>query len=205
MSRTQRKNIVELPDSQLARAEELFPGAFDRDITQALFAIRALARRLNDLADAWLSPYGINAVKQNYLAVLCFSTNGLTLNELSELIHTSNASVSVMVGQLERDGLIKRFRHPTDGRSSIIRLTAKGMRLFRNVYPVHHRNMERAMKAISPTQVRVLARLLFRLGHSFDESCAGQGDGLTNEDWAEQKPRRVRPGISSTADRRETA
>jgi DNA-binding MarR family transcriptional regulator len=167
MARSQRKKLVHLPESQLDRAEEFFPGSFDRDATRALFALRSLARRINDSADAWLKPFGINAAQQNYLAVLCFSERGLTLNELSSLIHTSNATVTGMVANLLQAGLVERIPNPDDGRSTIIRLTPKGLRLFRRAYPVHHKNVERGMSGLSSSEKRTLANLLLKVGEKF--------------------------------------
>lgn len=167
--RTQRKSIVQLPEAQLRAHQEHFPESFDRNGTILMFALRALAQRVNDCTNDTLAGLGLNAAKYNYLVVLY---NGgpspMTLNELSGLIHTSNASVTSMVKALESDGFLRRSAHPEDRRSVLVRLTAKGRKIVEAAMPLHFRDMQAGLRVLSPREREVLAGLLLKLGTGFD-------------------------------------
>jgi DNA-binding MarR family transcriptional regulator len=182
MMRRQRKRIVQLPESMLEEHSRLFPETFERNSTLALFAIRALGQRLNDYANEWLSPFGLNAAKYNYLVVLTLSKDRqLTLNELSSLIHTSNATVGSMVDALERDGLVERVANPQDRRSTVARVTRKGLATLRRALPVHHRNIETGMRALSISEREILVKLLHKLASGFEESFGEDRDPAGEE------------------------
>ena len=167
--RTQRKPIVRLPDAMLEVHRQRFPDTFERNAVIATFALRALARRVNDCTNDTLAALGLNAAKYNYLVVLYLSPGRtLTLNEISDLIHTSNATVTSMVAALERDGLLRRSAHPSDGRSSVVRLTAKGRKCIQAAVPLHHRNIEDAMSELTLDERAQLAALLLKLAAGFD-------------------------------------
>jgi len=167
--RTQRKNIVRLPDAMLDSHEARFPETFERNSVIAMFALRALAQRVNDCTNDTLATLGLNAAKYNYLVVIYMAPEQmLTLNEISGLIHTSNATVTAMVSALERDGLLRRSAHPNDGRSVIVRLTAKGRKRIEAAVPLHHRNIEDGMNELTLAERAQLAKLLLKLAAGFD-------------------------------------
>jgi DNA-binding MarR family transcriptional regulator len=163
-ARRRRKSNILLPDAMLDAHARAFPHAFDRNASLVLYAIRALAQRVNDRANEWLRPLGLNAAKYNYLAILYFSNgDGVTLNEISDLVHTSNAAVTSMVNALEGDGLISRLENPDDGRSYVVALTAKGRSLFEQAVPIHHRHISRAMRSLTERERSLLIDLLVRI------------------------------------------
>ena len=167
--RSQRKRIVQLPDAMLDAHRERFPGTYERSSIVAMFALRTLAQRANDSTNATLAAINLNAAKYNYLIVLYLSPGqALTLNELSALIHTSNATVTSMVGILERERLVRRTPHATDKRSVVVRLTARGRRAVEAAVPLHHKNMEIGLSTLTLAERAQLARLLLKLSAGFD-------------------------------------
>ncbi len=167
--RTQRKQLLRLPDEMLAKQAALFPETFERHSIVALFALRTLAQRIADYTNDALAPYGLNAAKFNYLMVLFVSpADEMTLSELSRFIHTSNATVTSMVAALERDGLVRRRAHEVDGRSTVVSLTDEGRRLMETAIPVHHANWAAALADLSIAEREQLADLVIRAGTGFD-------------------------------------
>jgi DNA-binding MarR family transcriptional regulator len=167
--RSQRKSIVQLPEAMLSKHQREFPDTFERNGLIAMFALRALAQRVNDRTNETLAPLGLNAAKYNYLIVLYMAdAPALTLNELSEHIHTSNATVTSMIKGLEADGLVRRSAHPTDGRSVQVRLTAKGRRAVAAAVPLHRRDMDAGLSRLTLAEREQLATLLLKLGSGFD-------------------------------------
>lgn len=173
------ERIVALTDAMVAPLEEQFPDTYNRESTRVFFAIRALAQRINDDANGWLAPFGLNAGSYNYLITLYAAGRdfALTQNEIRLLVHTTHASVAQMVRSLERDGLVKRTRNPRDARSVVVRLTAKGVRLVRTAAPVHHAMIERRMQHVSKTDRRRLMGLLLAINHGFDQATSSRSSG----------------------------
>jgi DNA-binding MarR family transcriptional regulator len=172
--RTQRKQLLRLPDEMLERQAAAFPDTFERHSVVALFALRTLAQRITDYTNEALAPFGLNAAKFNYLMVLYVAPDGaMTLSELSRFIHTSNATVTSMVAALERDGLIQRRAHEIDGRSTVVSLTAKGKRLMGEAIPVHHGHWVAALADLSIVEREQLADLVIRAGTGFDRHFTG--------------------------------
>lgn len=168
MAGQRRPRLIAMPESRIAAAERAFPGIYEPEAAAVVFAIRALAQRLEDRANAWLRPFGVNAAQHNYLTVLYFSPEGLTLRELSTLVHTSNSAVTPMVASLEKHGLLRRRVNPRDRRSVVVELTAKGRRLIGKSFPVHHRNIASGMVELTRDERRTLGRLLLKVGAGFE-------------------------------------
>lgn len=169
-SKRRRKGVLVIPDPLVMPYARLFPGLFDPAATRALFALRALAQRIDDDYNAWLAPYGLTATKLNYLAVLYATPdNALPLSELSQYIHASNANVTVIITALERSGLVKRKVNPNDRRSFMAVLQPKGRALIERVFPVHHANIKAALKHVTQAERASLLEILTKIGDAFDE------------------------------------
>lgn len=153
---------IRIPDDRIASWKKRFPDSFEPSSAQLTFAIRALAQRINDHANAWLAPFGLTAKKFNYLATVCSNDgDGMTILELGGLVHTSSGTVTTMINALERDGLVKRSVNRDDGRSVRIRATKKGRTAIERAWPVHHRNIEEMVADLSREErARLLATLV---------------------------------------------
>jgi len=79
--------------------------------------------------DRCLEPFGLTFSRFEVLMLLSFSSSGeLPLGKISVRLQVHAASVTNAIDRLERDGLVARVRHPTDGRTTLARLTPKGKR-----------------------------------------------------------------------------
>jgi DNA-binding MarR family transcriptional regulator len=175
-ARTQRRQLLRLPDEMLVKQAERFPETFERQSIIALFALRSLAQRITDYTNDVLAPFGLNAAKFNYLMVLYVNpTDEMTLTELARFIHTSNATVTSMVRVLERDGLVVRRAHTVDGRSSVVRLTDEGVRVIEAAIPVHHGHWAAALEGLSIDERATLADLIVRAGTGFEKHFSENG------------------------------
>lgn len=84
----------------------------------------------------------------------------LSVGEVAEAIFGTPGNVPVVIGNLERAGLVERRRSPDDGRVSIVGLTPEGARRVEGVYPQVVASIERDLAALSPEEVREVRRLL---------------------------------------------
>lgn len=81
--------------------------------------------------------FGMTLPRFDYLAQLERHEDGLRLNALSRYMMVTGGNVTVLTTQLLADGWIERLADPTDGRSTIVRLTAAGRRRFLRVAAEH--------------------------------------------------------------------
>jgi len=169
MARKRPRTLV-IPKDQLDALARDFGKDFNPANARLFFAIRALAQRINDRANDWLAPLGTTATKFNYLVTLYAKReSGLTLNDLSTFVHTSNATVTSMVDSLERDGLVTRSHNPADRRSTVVALTPKGTALIKKAFVLHHAGIDASMKPFSASERRALLDLIVRLGANLEE------------------------------------
>jgi DNA-binding MarR family transcriptional regulator len=157
-----------IPEEHLEKHRGRFPH-FKPLNAQVLFAIRALAQRINDDATERLTEVGLTARQYNYLSVI-YVEESVTPNEIGTLIHTANPTVTSMLNALELDGLVVREQHPEDGRSSVVTLTPRGKSLYEKAFQLHHDPIEETMAVLSERERAKLVDILVRLGDSFAES-----------------------------------
>ena len=91
--------------------------------TSVFRAQQILLGRINTV----LSPLGLNFSRFEALALLAFTREGqLPLGKIGERLQVHPTSVTNTIDRLERDGLVERVSHPTDGRTTLARITAAG-------------------------------------------------------------------------------
>jgi DNA-binding MarR family transcriptional regulator len=82
--------------------------------------------------DETLSPFGLTFARFEVLMLLDFSRTGrLPLSRIGRRLQVHPASVTNAVDRLEQAGLVQRLPHPTDGRTTLAAITARGRRLAR--------------------------------------------------------------------------
>jgi DNA-binding MarR family transcriptional regulator len=161
-----RTGVLLIPEEHLEKHRRDFDADFDPITSQTLFALRALAQRVNDQCSGWLAPLGLTARQYNYLAVV-YAEGSVTPNVIGSRIHTANPTVTSMLDALERDGLVSRRENPADKRSFVVELTQRGRALYRRAFRLHHQNLSRIMRGFSREERRQLLDLLLKLGDAF--------------------------------------
>ena len=72
----------------------------------------------------------MTAIQAHYAQYLVWATRGLAMSTLAAHTRTSAANISQVVARMERSGLVRRERSPLDGRSTVVRITARGAHQF---------------------------------------------------------------------------
>ncbi|MGH7592749.1 MAG: MarR family winged helix-turn-helix transcriptional regulator [Gemmatimonadales bacterium] len=127
--------------------------------TRALDALRRLVRGLTDSAHELDQDAGITSAQRFVLEQLADGPLP-SVNALAARTHTTQATVSVVLGRLERRGLIIRQRDAGDRRRASVALTMAGRRLLaRSDVPVQTR-LTAALRTMPPRTVRALAAAL---------------------------------------------
>ena len=77
-----------------------------------------------------LVPFGLTFARYEVLMLLTFTRTGqMPLGKIGQRLQVHPASVTNVVDRLEADGLVRRRPHPTDQRTTLAAITAKGRRV----------------------------------------------------------------------------
>lgn len=101
--------------------------------------IRELARcyqAFQRASDAHIRLSGLTP-PQFDIVVTLGNTDGMTFKELGSRTLITKGTLTGVVDRLEARGLVARAASPTDGRSTLVRLTPEGEHLFQRVFEPH--------------------------------------------------------------------
>ncbi|MFC3861454.1 MarR family winged helix-turn-helix transcriptional regulator [Deinococcus antarcticus] len=90
----------------------------------------------------------------------------LSQRRLAEKILRSSGNLTMVIDNLERDGLVRRERDPNDRRVMIVNLTKAGEKLIRDLLPTHVRGLTTLFGALEAEEIEELGRLSRKLGLS---------------------------------------
>jgi DNA-binding MarR family transcriptional regulator len=100
------------------------------DMAAPMAAITAIMRTQQILLariELVLKPFGLTFARYELLALLGFARNGsLPMKKASALLQVHPTSITNAVDRLQDAGLVRRLPHPTDGRTTLVELTADG-------------------------------------------------------------------------------
>lgn len=100
------------------------------------------------------------------LAQLDAAEGQLTMGDLSARLMVTNGNVTGLVSAMERDGLLLRRPHPTDGRSMLIEMTPAGRAAFARMAPTHEKWVDALMRGMARGEMAQLLDLLGELKES---------------------------------------
>jgi MarR family transcriptional regulator, 2-MHQ and catechol-resistance regulon repressor len=89
-----------------------------------------------------------------------------TLGELSRKHLTSCGNTTVVVDNLQRQGLVERRQADRDRRTTYVHLTPRGKRTFEKTFLQNARFVQRLASVLSPAEQETLSALLKKLGLS---------------------------------------
>lgn len=78
----------------------------------------------------------------------------------------SGGNMTLILDNLEKNGLVKRMADANDRRALLIGLTEKGQELFDRIFIEHARDMEQIISVLSDDEIEQLSNLLKKLGTS---------------------------------------
>lgn len=133
-----------------------------RPLVEAYFAfLRKSDRHIRSLG---LTPPQFDVI------VTLGDTNGMTCKELSEKTLVTKGTLTGVMDRLEAKDLIERIPSRKDRRSIIIRLTEKGDKQFRKVFPDQIYYLKPYFEqALTSTQMKDLRSMLIKLKKGFEQ------------------------------------
>ena len=130
--------------------------------------------RIHEAAAKWISDElaaaGLEGVAPSHgdVLALLFRQKEATMHELAAFARRTKPTMTVLVGKLEKMGLVTRTQSPLDARCQIVRLTADGERLRPVFDSISRRLVERAYAGLSPAGARRLEAALSAMLARFD-------------------------------------
>ncbi|WP_309569865.1 MarR family transcriptional regulator [Deinococcus sp.] len=92
----------------------------------------------------------------------------LSQRQLADKILRSSGNLTMVIDNLERDGLVSRERVPSDRRVVSVTLTPSGQALIGRVLPEHVAGIHDIFALLEPAEVATLTALTRRLGLAVD-------------------------------------
>ncbi len=93
-----------------------------------------------------------------------YHLGAMSLSDLARKVLTTGGNLTMVVGNLEKQGLARRQSCPEDKRVLIVVLTAKGKTLLRDIFPRHAAAIVEFLSVLDPDEQERLGELCRRLG-----------------------------------------
>jgi len=107
-----------------------------------------------------LSKLGITPTQYTVLVTLRFCKQHPTLTELSQRLFRTKNSLTTVIDNMERDGMVKRVRDSADRRAIRVVTTRKGKKLFESVRAPSRELVYNIMSCFNEKDVTHFSRLL---------------------------------------------
>lgn len=128
------------------------------------YSLESASKTYRRFAQARLHEAGVDITVDQWLVVKTIHESpDITLQKVGVAVFKDFASITRIVQLLERNGLLRRKPHPTDGRRSRLVLTKRGESVIRTVEPIAQAYRRRALEGIDAEEVAHLRGLLKRI------------------------------------------
>lgn len=147
--------LVKLPKSSARTRRAL------STFTKFMRAYNSLRQRLEPV----LADLGVTPTQFGVLEAL-LHLGPLNQRDLGEKLLTSKGNLSVVIDNLERDGLVERRAPEHDRRERLIHLTPAGERFVREIFPKQAEAIARELGRLTAAELKQLGDLCRKLGRS---------------------------------------
>lgn len=89
-----------------------------------------------------------------------YNKGDLRICEIIEKILTTSGNITVVIKNLEKDGLVKKNLDPKDKRSTIISITDKGKKIIEDILPNHINNISKIFNVLTDEEKITLKNIL---------------------------------------------
>jgi MarR family 2-MHQ and catechol resistance regulon transcriptional repressor len=107
-----------------------------------------------------------NGLTLSQFAVLeaLYHLEPLSQREIGQKILRSSGNITMVIDNLEKNGLVRRKRNKADRRLSIVHLTDSGYKLMGNIFPPHARVIAKVFGVLTDAEQDTLGSLCKKLG-----------------------------------------
>ena len=131
---------------------------------EALAAVRMVGKKMLATMERWADQHGLSEGRFQILVRLRHQSDGrLAMGELAEMLDVSPRTVTGLVDNLERDGLVKRVDAPDDRRSVYAEITEQGRDAVKRLWRDSEGGQAALIKGFSDAELIQLRHLCLRL------------------------------------------
>ena len=109
--------------------------------------------------------YGLTMPQFTVLEVL-YSKGDLTVKQIINKVLSSGGSMTVVIRNLEQQGLVCRRENPDDRRSYLISISSDGRRLMDKVFPLHMQNLSEVFSVLTDEEKDTMVGMLKRIARN---------------------------------------
>src|SRR5262249_25509352 len=114
------------------------------------------------MANAHFEQFGVTA-DQFVVLTLLAEEDGVTQRELVERAFSDANTIGEMLTRLEKKKLVRRERHPQDGRARCVLLTPKGRKVQQQLWDSWEGRLQEVDNVFPPKELEALKNLLGRI------------------------------------------
>jgi MarR family 2-MHQ and catechol resistance regulon transcriptional repressor len=129
----------------------------------ALVKLTRAANAVNSRLDGLFAEARLSTSQFGVLEAL-LHLGPLCQKDLAAKLLKSDGNLTMVVGNLEKRGLVTRKRDPSDKRLLVVQLTVAGRKLIRGLFPRHAVNVAAAFSGLTPAEQETLGKLAKKLG-----------------------------------------
>ncbi len=115
------------------------------------------------LAARDIEQYGLTQPRFGVLEMLGH-LGPLTIGDISKRMLVTGGCTTVILDNLEKDGLVERVRSDEDRRVINVQLTARGQSTFKQIFPKHAKRVSELASVLTEEEQSLLSDLLKKLG-----------------------------------------
>ena len=133
---------------------------------EAILNIYYSASCIKKQADEFFRGFGLTDVQFNVMVLLIHQSGpegGLTQAQLSDMMLVNRANITSLIDRMEKANLVVRTASANDRRYNIVKLTAKGKKLFAKVDPLYVRRVRKVMAPLEETEQKKLKQMLEKI------------------------------------------
>ncbi|MGD2186645.1 MAG: MarR family transcriptional regulator [Desulfobacterales bacterium] len=93
-----------------------------------------------------------------------YHSGSLSQREIGQKILRSSGNITMVIDNLEKNGLVRRQRNQADRRFFIVHLTDKGYHLIHKIFPLHAAVIAKDLGILTAAEQDALGRLCKKLG-----------------------------------------
>jgi DNA-binding MarR family transcriptional regulator len=150
------------------RADVKRMGGQNRSL-EAISALRLASKRLHDEMERWTESYGLTESRLQILTYLYFNpAHQMPLGELAAAQKLVPRTVTGLIDNLERDGLVRRVPDPSDRRSVRAQLTRAGLARMNVMAKDASERQAKGAGGLTSDQLAQLRHLCLRLVQHLD-------------------------------------
>lgn len=131
----------------------------------AFIALQRAAESVEGATQAQIDKAGLTQGQFGVLEVL-LHLGPMCARDLAGKLLRTKGNLTLVIGNLEKRGLVERARNDNDGRIQTATLTNKGRKLIMAIFPEHVRGITSAMTVLSAAELNVLRHICRKLGRA---------------------------------------